>query len=104
MNMKSKPAREHARPLARTGNSSAMSRIHALDTSEKITMIRSGISKKELEKVKEQSGLDYDSLSSILSVSRATLINKKGADKFDAATSERILLLADTLAYGQSVF
>ena len=104
MNMKSKPAREHARPPARTGNSSAMSRIHALDISEKITMIRSGISKKELEKVKEQSGLDYDSLSSILSVSRATLINKKGADKFDAATSERILLLADTLAYGQSVF
>ena len=44
MNMKSKPAREHARRPARTGNSSAMSRIHALDTSEKITMIRSGIS------------------------------------------------------------
>jgi putative toxin-antitoxin system antitoxin component (TIGR02293 family) len=30
--------------------------------------------------------------------------NKKGLEKFDSATSERILMLADTLFYGQSVF
>jgi len=78
--------------------------IHSMDAGEKISLIRKGVSKNELKEIKDQSGLDYDTLSSILSVSRATLINKKGVEKFDTATSERILLLADTLAYGQTVF
>lgn len=78
--------------------------IPSMDTGEKITLIRKGVSKNDLEEIKEESGLDYDTLSTILAVSRATLINKKGLEKFDAATSERILMLADTLFYGQSVF
>lgn len=78
--------------------------IHTMDTAEKISLIRNGVTKQYLEEIKDQSGLDYDSLSAILAVSRATLINKKGLEKFDTATSERILLFADTLAYGQSVF
>ena len=78
--------------------------IPSMDTGEKITLIRKGVSKNDLEVIKEESGLDYDTLSTILAVSRATLINKKGLEKFDAATSERILMLADTLFYGQSVF
>ena len=43
-------------------------------------------------------------MSIILSVSRAKLINKKPTEKFDQSTSERIMLLADVIAYGQSVF
>ena len=78
--------------------------IPSMDTGEKITIIRNGVSKNDLEEIKEHSGLDYDTLSTILAVSRATLINKKGLEKFDTATSERILLLADTLSYGESVF
>ncbi len=78
--------------------------IHSMDAGEKITLIRNGVSKNDLKNIKELSGLDYDTLSTILAVSRATLINKKGVEKFDAPTSERILFLADTLAYGQSVF
>ena len=78
--------------------------IPSMDTGEKITLIRNGVSKNDLEEIKEHSGLDYDTLSTILAVSRATLINKKGLEKFDSATSERILLLADTLSYGESVF
>lgn len=78
--------------------------IPLMDTGEKITLIRNGVSKNDLEDIKEHSGLDYDTLSKILAVSRATLINKKGLEKFDTATSERILLLADTLSYGESVF
>lgn len=87
-----------------SGKAPVMASIQTMDAGEKITAIRNGVSKNQLEEIKEQSDLDYDTLSSILAVSRATLINKKGADKFDAPTSERILLLADTLAYGQSVF
>ena len=78
--------------------------IPSMDTSEKITLIRNGVSKNDLEDIKQHSGLDYDTLAKILAVSRATLINKKGLEKFDTATSERILLLADTLSYGESVF
>ena len=78
--------------------------IPSMDTGEKITLIRNGVSKNNLKEIKEHSGLDYDTLSTILAVSRATLINKKGLEKFDTPTSERILLLADTLSYGESVF
>jgi putative toxin-antitoxin system antitoxin component (TIGR02293 family) len=94
-------SRMHKRP---SGKLPVMASIQTMDAGEKISAIRNGVSKNELEEIKEQSGLDYDTLSGILAVSRATLINKKGTEKFDAPTSERILLLADTLAYGQSVF
>lgn len=79
-------------------------RLHVVPASDKITIIKKGISKRELESIKEQSDLDYETLSSILSVSKAKLHSKKGAERFDQNTSERIMLLADVLAYGQSVF
>ena len=78
--------------------------VHEIPADKKITMIKNGVSKNDLKEIKEESGLDYDTLSNILSVSRAKLINKKGAEKFDRATSERIMLLADVISYGQSVF
>lgn len=78
--------------------------LHVVPAADKITIIKKGISKRELESIKEQSDLDYETLSSILSVSKAKLHSKKGAEKFDQNTSERIMLLADVLAYGQSVF
>src|SRR5690349_18988337 len=68
--------------------------LHVVPAAEKITIIKKGISKRELESIKEQSDLDYESLSSILSVSKAKLHSKKGAEKFDQNTSERIMLLA----------
>lgn len=71
---------------------------------QKIDAIREGISKEDLENLKEQTGLDYDTLAKILSVAKATLHNKKGKAKFDVAVSERILLLADIYSYGYQVF
>ncbi len=78
--------------------------IHVIPTSEKISIIKKGISKEELEEIKDQSNLDYKTLSGILSVSKAKLHSKKGAEKFDQNTSERIMRLADVIRYGQSVF
>jgi putative toxin-antitoxin system antitoxin component (TIGR02293 family) len=92
---------------ARNGSSISsvqISNLHTIPTGEKIAIIRNGVSKNELQEIKDESNLDYDTLSNILSVSRAKLINKKPAEKFDQATSERIMLLADVIAYGQSVF
>ena len=77
------------------------SQVSAFD---KIEMINQGISKKELEYLKEKSGLDYDQLSEVFSVARATLINKKGAEKFNHSVSEKIVSLADIYGYGYEVF
>ncbi|MEJ7679434.1 MAG: antitoxin Xre/MbcA/ParS toxin-binding domain-containing protein [Segetibacter sp.] len=71
---------------------------------EKIGMIRKGISKKDLENLKEKAGLDYNQLSKVLSVARATLINKKGNDKFAIGISEKIVGVADIYSYGYEVF
>ena len=71
---------------------------------EKIGMIREGISKKDLENLKEKAGFDYNQLSKVLSVARATLINKKGSDKFDIGLSEKIVSVADIYSYGFEVF
>lgn len=75
-----------------------------LTADQKIGLIRAGVSKNDLNEIKSQADLDYDALSDVLSVSRAKLINKKGNEKFDQSTSERIMLLADVIAYGKSVF
>jgi putative toxin-antitoxin system antitoxin component (TIGR02293 family) len=71
---------------------------------EKIDIIREGISKKDLENLKEKTDLDYNQLSKVLSVARATLINKKGTAKFDMVLSERIVGVADIYSYGYEVF
>ena len=71
---------------------------------EKMEAARSGISKTELEQLKEHSQLDYDQLAQLLDVSRATLINKKGNDRFPLTLSERILSLADIYSSGYEVF
>jgi putative toxin-antitoxin system antitoxin component (TIGR02293 family) len=71
---------------------------------EKIDIIREGISKKDLEHLKEKTDLDYNQLSKVLSVARATLINKKGTARFDMVLSERIVGVADIYSYGYEVF
>lgn len=71
---------------------------------EKIEMIREGISKKDLENLKQKADLDYNQLAKVLSVARATLINKKGKAKFDMALSEKIVSVADIYSYGYEVF
>jgi len=71
---------------------------------EKMERLSLGISKKELEVLKTRTALDYDKLAKLLSVTRATLINKPSAEKFNSALSERILSLADIYSYGYEVF
>lgn len=71
---------------------------------EKMSIVRNGVSKKDLEGLKEKTALDYDKLAKALSVTRATLINKKREEKFNASLSERIVGLADIYSYGYEVF
>jgi putative toxin-antitoxin system antitoxin component (TIGR02293 family) len=71
---------------------------------EKTHVVKEGISKEDLENLKKKATLDYDKLAKALSVTRATLINKKKHEKFNAVLSERILSLADIYSYGYEVF
>jgi len=71
---------------------------------EKIQLIKDGISKDDLENLKEKARLDYNQLAKVFSVARATLINKKGKDKFDMTLSEKIVVVSDIYSYGYEVF
>jgi putative toxin-antitoxin system antitoxin component (TIGR02293 family) len=71
---------------------------------EKMELVEEGISKKALQGLKDKAGLDYNQLATILNVARATLINKKGNEKFSKDVSDKILGLADIYAYGYQVF
>jgi putative toxin-antitoxin system antitoxin component (TIGR02293 family) len=75
-----------------------------LTSQYKIGIIKSGITKTQLEAIKSETDFDYHTLSNLLAVSRTTLIKKKGEEKFDQPTSERIMLLAELLSYGREVF
>ncbi len=71
---------------------------------EKMDIVREGVSKKDLEHLKEKAELDYDKLAKALSVTRATLINKQKDQKFGLVLSEKIVGLADIYSYGYEVF
>jgi putative toxin-antitoxin system antitoxin component (TIGR02293 family) len=71
---------------------------------EKMELVEEGISKLSLESLKETAGFDYDQLAQVLNVARATLINKKSAEKFSTDLSDKIMNLADILSYGLEVF
>ena len=71
---------------------------------EKMEVLRTGVSKKDLELLKSKTKLDYDHLARVLTVNRATLINKKGVQKFNPTLSEKIIGIADIYSYGYQVF
>ncbi len=71
---------------------------------EKMKIVHLGLSKQDLESLKAKTRLDYGKLAKVLSVTRATLINKKKQQKFSAVLSERIMSLADIYSYGYEVF
>jgi putative toxin-antitoxin system antitoxin component (TIGR02293 family) len=78
--------------------------LNVLTSFEKMQIIRRGITKRYLESFKKATSLDYGSLADALLVTRATLINKKGDEKFNNQVSERIVSIADLYAFGYEVF
>lgn len=75
-----------------------------LSSFEKMEIVREGISKRDLESLKAKIALDYTQLAKALSVTRATLINKKKTERFGLSLSEKILDIADLYAFGFEVF
>lgn len=85
-------------------NRLSVAQLSRMSSDAKIELIKGGISKNELEALKEQTGLGYEILSHILSISRPSLINKKGEDKFNQPVSDRVVALADIYSNGYAVF
>jgi putative toxin-antitoxin system antitoxin component (TIGR02293 family) len=96
--------REKRLNRAKESSLEIISNIEKWSVDQKINIIDAGVSKTEFEEVKKQTGLDYETLSNILSVTKATLHSKKGNEKFNATVSERILMLAEIYAYGIEIF
>ncbi|HLV93272.1 MAG TPA: antitoxin Xre/MbcA/ParS toxin-binding domain-containing protein [Aequorivita sp.] len=71
---------------------------------QKMQIVRDGVTKTYLTKLKEETSLDYDALAQALSVTRSTLINKKGDQKFSDHISERIIAVAEIYSFGYEVF
>jgi putative toxin-antitoxin system antitoxin component (TIGR02293 family) len=80
------------------------SKISKLTPMEKMKLSKMGVTKKYLEKVKAKTMLDYQKLANVLSINRATLINKKQEEKFSAAQSERIIGLDALYNHGLETF
>ena len=78
--------------------------VSQLTSFEKMHVVREGVSKKDLEVLKSKTKMDYTSLAKALSVTRATLINKKRSDRFNVSLSEKIVGLADLYSFGFEVF
>ena len=74
------------------------------DAADKIALIRKGVKKMMLARLKEKFDLDYDQLAAILLSSRTVLINKKAAETFNQDISERIVALTELYSYGYDVF
>jgi putative toxin-antitoxin system antitoxin component (TIGR02293 family) len=78
--------------------------VYQWNSFDKIDAIKEGVSKEELENLKNGAELDYDTLAKLVNVAKATLHSKKGKAKFDQYISERIFLIADLYSYGYEVF
>lgn len=77
--------------------------VYKADSFSKIQKIHQGATKEEVEHFKISAGLDYESLARMLNVTKATLFNRKGKERFDSSLSERLMALTDLYSYGCSV-
>lgn len=67
----------------------------------RVETFRSGLKKKSFDKLKEVTGLDYNTLANALAVSSKTLQRK---EVFDVVQSEKMYELAELYALGTSYF
>jgi putative toxin-antitoxin system antitoxin component (TIGR02293 family) len=99
-----KTAVRKKRPAAQSEKKPAGTIAGSLSPIQKMRLSKEGVDKKYLEKIKINSGLDYQKLAKLLAINRATLINKKDEEKFTATQSERIIAFDSLYQKGLEVF
>ncbi|WP_438940115.1 hypothetical protein [Chitinophaga hostae] len=70
----------------------------------KLKWVSKGVSKKMLEELKIEYGLQYDELSSFLNVSDRTLHLKKGEEKYSNHVADKVFAIIDLYSFGISAF
>ena len=75
-----------------------------LSPTEKTALVRKGISKKQLIRIRREAKLNNNQLSKVLATSKANLTSEAGILNFSLETIERVLLLNDIISYGQAVW
>lgn len=78
--------------------------VTGLSSFQKMKMSERGVAKRELEKLKERTSLNYDQLAGLLLVTKATLINKARSSRFNSSISEKIIGIWEIYVYGAEVF
>lgn len=68
---------------------------------DRVATFRKGFKKKSFERLKEQTGLDYQTLATVLAVSTKTL---QRTQVFDVVQSEKMYELAELYSLGMSYF
>lgn len=71
---------------------------------DKVKMVKEGITKEQLTRLKEIFGLDYDTLSELLSVTNRALHLRKGMDKLNRNISDRLIAIVDIWSLGYDIF
>ena len=69
-----------------------------------IDLVQNRLTKRNLQNIKSHSGLSYSTLANILSISTKTIESYSPGDKFSESASERLLKLAEVIAFGKKVF
>ena len=75
----------------------------SLDTQTLIGITRDGISAKQLDTLRQSTGLEVHHLARILQVTTRTLQNKKGHDRFSISVSEKALELSQLYLKGYQI-
>lgn len=71
---------------------------------DKIKTVKEGIKKSDLADIREELGLDYSVLSTILGVHERNLYIKKGDETFNKTISDKIMSIAELYSYGFEIF
>lgn len=78
--------------------------IHTISFNDKIRIIDSGISKRELLLLKDRFGFSLETLSNILDITDRTIQNKPHEFRFTGNVAEKIMSLSELYSYGMDVF
>lgn len=81
-----------------------MTPVHKISFNDKLAVIESGFTKKQLLVLKDRYGISLELLAKILNITHRTIQNKPIAFKFTGNVAEKILGLSELYSYGIEVF
>lgn len=78
--------------------------LHTILFTTRANVVKAGISKDQLSRLKNIIELDYNTLSHMLAITERTIHLKKEEETFSHIISDRIMAIAELYSYGYRVF